>query len=374
MRQASLDLPCGPINPRKTLFTMETLRPHDVASPPISFDVALRYLRDFPLLELGKRAFAVKRARYGDQVTFVSNRHVNPTNLCVYSCRFCDYAAKNGDAHAYSLTEEEILQGLENPVVHEAHIVGGLWPKWGFERSLGLVRRIRAARPELFIKAFTAVEVAYFARMEKCTTREVLAAMMDAGVDLLPGGGAEVLSDRIHQELYKDKIGPQAWLDIHEKAHALGLPSNATLLFGHIETDEEIVAHLFKLRALQARTPGFQSFIPLAYQPGTTQLVAQLAAPERCLRVIAASRLILDNIPHVKAYWPTLQIETAVTALNFGADDLDGTLGKERIMQLAETGSPEKLSADFLRTMIRQAGQHPHQRDGAYRILEREVA
>lgn len=330
-------------------------------------DTALSALRDWPLLELGRRAHEAKRERFGDVVTYVCNRHVNPTNLCVYSCRFCDYAAKLGDAHAYMLSEEEILDDLSDPEIREAHIVGGLWPKWGFSRALDLVRRVRGARPDLWIKAFTAVEVAYFAKMERCETADILRAMMAAGVDAMPGGGAEVLSARLHEELYRDKIGPDTWLAIHEEAHGLGLPTNATLLFGHIETDEEIVDHLLALRAVQDRTMGFQSFIPLAYQPGGTGLVDRLVSAPRCLRVIALSRLVLDNIPHVKAYWPTLQIETAVTALNFGADDLDGTLGKERIMQLAGTTSPSQASKDYLASLIREAGQAPRERDGAYR-------
>jgi aminodeoxyfutalosine synthase len=330
---------------------------------------ALSALRDWPLLELGWQAHERKRERFGDVVTYVSNRHVNPTNLCVYACRFCDYAAKKGDAHAYMLEEDEILAGLADPEIREAHVVGGLWPKWGFSRALNLVRRIRSERPALWIKAFTAVEVAYFARMERCDVEDILRAMIDAGVDAMPGGGAEVLSHRIHEELYRDKIGPDAWLNIHEAAHRCGLPTNATLLFGHIETDEEIVDHLLSLRNLQDRTGGFQSFIPLAYQPGKTGIVQRMASAPRCLRIIALSRLVLDNILHVKAYWPTLQIETAVTALNFGADDLDGTLGKERIMQLAGTGSPSRASKDYLASLIREASQIPRERDGAYNLV-----
>ena len=332
----------------------------------LSREQALELLREAPLLELGRMAFDRKRELHSDVVTWVHNRHVNPTNLCVYSCKFCDYKAKRGDSHAYSLDENDIFQLLESPDLSEAHIVGGLWPEWGFERSLNLVRSIRERRPDLSIKAFTAVEVAYFARMERATTQEVLLAMQDAGVDMLPGGGAEVLSPRIHQELYKDKIGPDEWLAVHETAHELGLPSNATLLFGHIETDEEIIDHLFTLNDSNLRSPGFQSFIPLLYQPGSTGLSTGLASAPRALRVIAIARLILDTIPHLKAYWPTLQEETAVAALNFGADDLDGTLGKERIMQLAGSDSPEELTGHHLETMIRHAGQTPQERDGFY--------
>lgn len=329
---------------------------------------ALQHLQETPLLELGRWAFDAKRARYGDRVTYVHNRHVNPTNLCVYSCKFCDYAAKKNDAHAYELTEAEILRDLEDPALTEAHIVGGLWPGWHFQRSLDLVRAVRAARPGLWIKAFTAVEIAYFAKMERVPSRTILEAMQDAGVDMVPGGGAEILSERIHLALYKDKIGPEDWLRIHEEAHAVGLPSNATMLFGHIETDAEIVGHLFKLRDLQDRTGGFQSFIPLAYLTGDTRLVPRPVSAPRSLRIIALARLVLDNFAHVKAYWPTLGLETAAAALSFGADDLDGTLGKERIMQLASSESPAALTRHFMEQIIRDGGQLPVTRDGRFEL------
>ncbi len=327
---------------------------------------ALQHLRETPLLSLGRLAFDEKRARYGDRVTYVHNRHVNPTNLCVYSCKFCDYAAKKNDAHAYELTEADILSDLQDTHVVEAHIVGGLWPGWHFHRSLDLVRAIRSARPTLWIKAFTAVEIAYFARMEKTSTRRILEQMQQAGVDMVPGGGAEILCDRIHQALYKDKIGPADWLRIHEEAHEVGLPSNATMLFGHIESDEEIVDHLLKLRDLQDRSGGFQSFIPLAYLPGETRLVPRPVAAPRSLRIIALSRLVLDNFSHVKAYWPTIGLETASAALSFGADDLDGTLGKERIMQMAASESPAALTRQFMERIIRDAGQLPVTRTGQF--------
>jgi len=327
---------------------------------------ALHHLQDTPLLELGRLAFDAKRARYGDRITYVQNRHVNPTNLCVYACKFCDYAAKKNDAHAYELTEAEILRDLQDPAVVEAHIVGGLWPSWHFERSLDLIRAIRSARPRLWIKAFTAVEIAYFAKMERSTTRDILRQMKAAGVDMVPGGGAEVLSERIHLELYKDKIGPADWLRIHEEAHDTGLPSNATMLFGHIETDGEIVAHLLKLRELQDRTGGFQSFIPLAYLPGETRLAPRPVSATRALRIIALARLVLDNIPHIKAYWPTIGLETAAAALSFGADDLDGTLGKERIMQYAASDSPAALTKKFMEEIIHDGGQLPVSRNGQF--------
>lgn len=356
------------------------LRSRVSAGERVDRDEALTLLRDWPLHDLGALAFAQKRQRHGDAVTFIVNRQINPTNLCVHSCKFCDFAAKPGDEHQYSLEEDDILHTLSDPAITEVHIVGGLWKTWKLDRSLALVRRIRAERPDLWIKAFTAVEVDFFAKTSKQSWADVLRAMRDAGVDGMPGGGAEVLSERVHQELYRDKIGPDKWVAIHETAHAVGLPTNSTLLFGHIETDEEIVDHLLQLRDSQDKVTEadgraksglgrFESFIPLAFQPGETGITSSLVSPMRCLRVIALARLVLDNIPHIKAYWPTLQLETGVAAVTFGADDLDGTLGRERIMQLAGTGAPEGMGVTLMEQLIRDAGQQPRQRTGRFDLI-----
>lgn len=349
------------------------LRAKIVQGNRISFDEALFLLQHWPLMDLGQLAFEKKRERFGDVVTFIVNKHINPTNLCVHSCKFCGFAAKPKDEHAYSLEEDEILAGLDDPDLAEVHIVGGLWKTWGMDRSLGLVRRIRAEYPDLWIKAFTAVEVDFFAKTTKQDWGSVLEAMREAGVDGMPGGGAEVLSERIHHELYKEKMGPDKWLGVHERAHELGIPTNATILFGHIETDEEIIQHLMLLRDLQDRAPGFEAFIPLAFQPGETGIRTSLVSPMRCLRIIALSRLVLDNMPHIKSYWPTLQMETGVTALSFGADDLDGTLGKERIMQLAGTGAPSAMNALLMERLIQSGGQKPFRRNGRFGLLTEAV-
>ena len=347
----------------------EGLRQRIAEGQRVSRNEALTLMRDWPLHDLGKLAFARKRALHGDVATFIVNRQINPTNLCVHSCKFCEFAAKPKDAHAYSLEEDAILEGLDDPDLTEVHIVGGLWKTWDLERSLGLVRRIRRERPHLWIKAFTAVEVDFFATCTKQSWQDVLEQMRAAGVDGMPGGGAEVLNERIHQALYKDKIGPEKWVAIHETAHAMGIPTNCTLLFGHMETDEEIVDHLVTLRESQDRVRGFEAFIALAFQPGETGITKSLVSPMQCLRVIAVARLVLDNIAHIKAYWPTLQLETGVAALGFGADDLDGTLGKERIMQLAGTGAPEGMGIRLMEKLIRDAGQVPMRRNGRFTRL-----
>ncbi len=335
-------------------------------------DEALECLCRIPLLELGQRAFDDKRGRYGDRVTFIRNHHINPTNLCENACQFCAFSARPGDPHAYVLDETDIVSSLLDPALREAHVVGGLSREWGFTRALNLVRRVREARPDLWLKAFTAVEIDYFARTEgHGDVKRILAALMEAGVNQLPGGGAEVLSERVRLQLCRDKISPARWLEVHRVAHRMGLPSNATLLFGHIERDEEIVEHLLALRALQDEAPGFDAFIPLAYLPGLPGAPTRPVSAPRALRVVALSRLVLDNIPHIKAYWPSLHVETATLALNFGADDLDGTLGAERIMHEAEPGLPRQLMADDMEKMARDAGQMLAERDGAFRIVGR---
>lgn len=344
---------------------------HDLADqiPPgrrLTRDEALDLLLNAPLLELGRAAHAHKTARYGNVATYIVNRQVNPTNLCIYECKFCDFAARPRDAHAYSLTEDEIVASLDDLELCEVHITGGLWKTWDLERATSLIRRIRATHHRLWIKAFTAVEIDFFARRARVGIDEVIQQLIDSGVDALPGGGAEVLSDRIHRELFAEKIGAREWLAIHETAHLKGMPSNSTLLFGHVETPEEIVDHLLKLRDTQDRAPGFQSFIPLAFQPGKTSIGQRLVSAPDCLRVVALARLVLDNIPHIKSYWPTLQVETGSVALSFGADDLDGTLGQERIMHLAGSETPAGLNSQFMERLIRDAGQVPHRRSGRF--------
>jgi aminodeoxyfutalosine synthase len=345
------------------------LRARIASGSRLTAEEALFLLQRWPLHDLGALAFQRKRQRHGDVITYIVNKQVNPTNLCVHACKFCDFAAKPNDPHAYSLEEDDILASLNDPELTEVHIVGGLWKTWNLDRSLALIRRIRREYPDLWIKAFTAVEVDFFARCTKSDWTTVLTALREAGVDGLPGGGAEVLSERVHQELYADKMGPDKYLAVHEAAHQMGMPTNCTLLFGHIETDEELVQHLIQLRDLQDRAPGFEAFIPLAFQPGETGIRTTLISPMRCLQVIALSRLVLDNIPHIKAYWPTLQMETGVAALTFGADDLDGTLGQERIMQLAGTAAPVGMASSLMERLILDAGQIPTRRNGRFGLL-----
>jgi aminodeoxyfutalosine synthase len=311
----------------------------------------------------------VKEQKTGDRATFVVNRQINPTNICVLSCRFCDYAAKEGKPRAYRLSKEEIL-GKLNDELHEVHIVSGLYRGWTFDQYLDVVRVIRERFPKIQVKAYTAVEIDFFARREKSTVRAILTRMKEAGVVCIPGGGAEVFSERVRKALYPFKIGAPKWLEVHRTAHELGFRSNSTLLYGHMETIDERIQHILKLRDLQDETHGFLSFIPLAYQPGTTKVVPRQTSVVDDLRTIATSRLLLDNFDHIKAYWVTMGEETASIALNFGADDIDGTIGEERIMHAALASSPLQMAREKLARLIRESGRVPVERDCLYQPVE----
>lgn len=353
------------------LFRDEALIPvweRVLAGQRLGRDDGLAILKSWDLTALGKMADHVKRDKSGERVFFVMNRQINPTNLCVLDCTFCDFAAKPGDDHAYEMSMEEILGKLSDEL-SEVHIVGGLHPKWKFEDYLNIVRRIHEAFPSIQIKAWTAVEIDWFARIAKISIEEVLERMREVGLQSLPGGGAEVFSERVHEATFKHKMGADRWFEVHRVAHDMGLPSNATLLYGHIETYEERVDHMLRLRDAQDERPGFLSFIPLALQPGNTGLVTRQASAIEDLRTVACARLILDNFDHIKSYWVMLGEETASVALNFGASDLDGTIGEERIAHYAQARSAIGLARDKLVEMIREAGKIPAERDALYNVL-----
>jgi aminodeoxyfutalosine synthase len=333
----------------------------------------LAMLRTADLAGLGQLADARKSQLWGDDVYFVFNRQINPTNACVLDCKFCDYAKRPSDPTHYALTIDEILTRI-TPELREVHIVSGLHHQWRFEYYVEIIREIRRAFPALTIKAWTAVEIDFFAKIAKCSIEEVLATMLEAGLDSMPGGGAEVFSARVRAELFPHKIGADRWLEIHRVAHRLGIPTNCTLLYGHIETYEERVEHLLRLRALEDEAPGFLAFIPLAFQPGLTGIVARQASAVEDLRTLAASRLLLDNVPHLKSYWVMLGEETASIGLNFGADDIDGTILEERIAHAALAESPVGLARERLLHLIREAGRTPVERDALYHEIRRYPA
>ena len=334
----------------------------------LSREDALALFETSDLLGLGRLADRVKQARWGRRAHFIVNRQINPTNVCVLSCKFCDFATKRGRPNAYEMTLEEVL-GRCDSGLREVHIVGGLHPDWPWDYYTGMLRAIKDKFPQVQIKAFTAVEIEFFSKKFRLSLEETLRQLQDAGLDALPGGGAEVFSERVRKALFPFKIGAPRWLEIHRTAHRLGIPTNSTLLYGHIETHEERVDHCLKLRELQDETHGFMSFIPLAYQVGQTRLVERQASALEDLKTIAVARLLLDNIPHIKAYWVTMGEDIASIALNFGADDLDGTIGEERIMHAADAATPIRQTHDRLIQLIRAAHCVPVERDALYREL-----
>ena len=340
-----------------------------LAGDRLDLDDGLSILESWDVPALGRMADHVTRAKHGDRVYFTLNRQLNPTNICVLDCAFCDFAARpRNDPKAYEMDWDEILAHVTDDIT-EIHIVGGLHHKWRYEHYVEIVRRIREKSPARTIMAWTAVEIDFFAKIGKRTIAHVLADMVEAGLDALPGGGAEVFSERVRDALFRHKIGEREWFAVHDTAHRMGIPTNCTLLYGHIETYEERVNHVLKLRDQQDRTGGFQAFIPLEYQLGTTKLVARQASAIEDLRTIAMSRLVFDNIPHVKAYWVMLGEQTAELALNFGASDLDGTIGNEKIAHYALAQSEAGHTRDHLLRMIRAAGKVPVERDALYREI-----
>jgi aminodeoxyfutalosine synthase len=316
------------------------------------------------LFRVGEAADAMRKARHGRKASFIHNLQINPSNICVRTCSFCDYAALPRRQGGYSLSEAEIFDSVDKVRPTEVHIVGGLNHDWNYVRSLDLVRELRKRYPAMHIKAYTAVEIHWFATIEKRPIEEILRELREAGLDGLPGGGAEMFSERIREMHFKSKIGARDWLAVHEAAHRLGIPSNCTMLYGLGETWVERVSHLLQLRELQDRTGGFVAFIPLALQFGKDR--EETMSPLVNLAVIAMSRLILDNIPHIKAYWPMIGVETAAIALSYGADDMDGTLGLERIAHASGARTPEQLAREEMRRIIRAAGFEPVERNGRF--------
>ncbi len=322
------------------------------------------------IISIGKMAHFVQKMRSGDAVYFVLNQKIEPTNICVLSCKFCDFATKEGRPDAYEMTIHEILHKL-TPEIHEVHITGGLHPDWEWEYYLEMLRQIKSHFPNVDIKAFTAVEIDFFHKKFKIPIEDVLIQLKEAGLRTMPGGGAEVFSERVRRLLFNQKIGTKTWFEIHKAAHRLGIPSNCTILYGHIETIEERIVHMLKVREAQDETGGFLSFIPLAFQPGDTGIkpAGRFTSAIDDLKMIAVSRLMLDNIPHIKAYWVMLTEEVASVALHFGADDMDGTVGGEKIAHDAGAVSPMKLAKDQLIKIIRDAGKIPVERDVYYNPL-----
>jgi len=346
-----------------------------LAGERLSFDDGVALYRTPDLLAVGWLANFIREKRHGNITYYNVNRHINPTNVCVAHCKLCAFGRDPGAPGAYTFTLEEMYERAEQGVregATEFHIVGGLHPDLPFDFFLELIRGLKQRHPHVHLKAFTMVEVHYFARIAKLTVDETLQKMKEAGVDSCPGGGAEIFHPRVRRIICDHKVSGRMWLSMAKKAHRLGLPSNATMLYGHVETAEERVDHLVKLREAQDETHGCVAFIPLAFHPDNTPL-AHIPKPTGYddLRNIAISRLLLDNFDHIKAYWVMLTPSIAQIALRFGANDMDGTVVEEKIYHDAGAKTAEFTSRSDLERLIRAAGRIPVERDTLYRPIDR---
>jgi aminodeoxyfutalosine synthase len=341
---------------------------------------AVALYRSADLLGVGHLADAVNRAKHGDVVTFASNQHINPTNVCVLrkTCVFCGYARlpKEEGAYRYSLQQvlDEAAQATDS-MTREFHIVGGLDMQAGLEYYTTMFRALKAAHPQVHIKALTAVEIAHIARIEKMSWTDVLIALREAGLDTMPGGGAETFSAAVRDVIADKKLGGADYINVHRAAHALGIRSNCTMLYGHVETIEDRVEHLTMLRDLQDETGGFLAFIPLAYHPDDNELGVQLGRQGTSttgyddLRNLAVGRLFLDNFEHIKSHWIMVSPALTQIALAFGVNDIEGTVIREKIYHAVGAQTQQAMSLEDLLRLIRGAGKQPAERDSFYRIL-----
>ncbi|MFO7766088.1 MAG: aminofutalosine synthase MqnE [Pelovirga sp.] len=352
---------------------MEQIREKVKNGQRLSDGDALRLFDSFELLEIGELAAEANRRKNGNKVYFNVNRHINYTNLCVNQCTFCAFAREGDDARGYTLDLDQVrakVREAEAAGATEIHSVGGLHPDLPFDFYLKMLRAIKEESPRLHIKAFTAVEIDYFARISGKTVIDVVRELKDAGLGSMPGGGAEIFGQQVRNKICPEKISGERWLEITEIVHNCGLRTNATMLFGHLEHYADRVEHLRLLRELQDRTGGFQSFIPLAFQPDNTRVPGAVGVSGvDALKTLAISRLYLDNFQHIKAYWVMLGMKIAQVALCFGVNDIDGTVIEEKIGHDAGADSPQVLTREQLINLIRNAGRQPVERDTLYREI-----
>jgi aminodeoxyfutalosine synthase len=344
----------------------------------LSFEEGVALYRTTDILALGFLANLVRERLHGNTTYFNVNRHINPTDVCVASCRLCAFGKHARDPKAYTMSLEEVWQRAGegwSEAVTEFHIVGGLHPELTLDWYCGMLRGLKQRFPQVHLKAFTMVEIAYLARRSKITVRETLERLRDSGMDSLPGGGAEIFHESVRRIICDHKIDGQEWIETARMAHQLGLRSNCTMLYGHIENERDRVDHLVRLRELQDDTRGFVTFIPLAFHPDNTPLqhIPKTTGFDD-IKNIAVARLMLDNISHIKAYWVMMTPRIAQVALRFGADDIDGTIVEERIYHDAGATTKQGLRRAELLQLIRKAGRQPVERDTLYRPVQRTEA
>jgi aminodeoxyfutalosine synthase len=341
----------------------------------LSFEDGVRMYQTPEATAVGYMANWVREQRHGDLAYFVRNQHINYTNICNKDCKFCSFYAKKGGPAPYELDiqaiRDRVRQYADVPIT-EIHMVGGINPRLPYQYYLDIVRAIKDERPAATVKAFTMIELQQIARVAGKPVREVLHELMEHGLGALPGGGAEVLTPRVHEELYNRKLDWREWLETARTAHSVGLKSNATMLYGHIETLPERVEHLVRLRELQDETGGFLSFIPLAFDPLNTKLshVARTTGVDD-LKTVAIARLMLDNFPHIKAFWIMITAPVAQLALRYGANDIDGTIMNYEITHVIDRSNRQALSMEELLGLIREAGRVPVERDALYNVVHR---
>lgn len=348
------------------------------AGERLDFDDGVTLYNSSDLLAIGFLAHHVREKLHGKRTYFNVNRHINPTNVCVASCKLCAFGRKPGAPGSYTMDLEEAFRTAgENwtEAVTEFHIVGGLHPDLPFQYYVDLLRGLKERFPSVHLKAFTAVEIAYYAHITRMSVQEILERFKEAGLGSLPGGGAEIFAPAVRRVVCDHKIGAHMWLKVHRTAHELGLNSTATMLYGHIESAEDRTDHLVQLRNLQDHTGGFQTFIPLAFHPANTELGKLVEWDETSgfmdLKNIAVARLMLDNFPHIKAYWIMMSPRVAQIALRFGADDLDGTVAEEKIYHDAGARTPQVMTRQQIVRLIKEAGFEPFERDTLYRPVMR---
>lgn len=341
----------------------------------LSFEDGVTLYRTSDILAIGWLANHVRERMHGNVAYFNVNRHINPTNVCVAACRLCAFGRKKDAPGAYTMALEEAYQTAASgysEAVTEFHIVGGLHPDLPFQYFLDLIAGLKERFPLVHIKALTMVEIAFLSKRAKLSIEETLRHLKDAGLDSLPGGGAEIFNERVRRVICDHKIDGEQWLDTARTAHTIGLKSNATMLYGHIENAEDRADHLVRLRSLQDETRGFQTFIPLAFHPANTPLQHLFTTTGmEDLKSIAVGRLVLDNFPHIKAYWQMMSPKVAQIALRFGADDIDGTVIEEKIYHDAGATTPQGLRRRELMRLITEAGREPVERDTMYRPVTR---
>ena len=323
---------------------------------------------------LGRLSEIVRRRWNENRVYYIVNRHINYSNVCVDSCRFCAFARQSGEDGAFTYSLDEMLRRAEEGAAEgatEFHIVGGLHPDLPYSYYLDLLRSLKTRFPAIHLKCFTAVEISHLSRLFNRSLEQVLRDLIEAGLGSLPGGGAEMFSPRVRDLMCPDKLYVDEWLEVHRLAHRLGLRSNATMLYGQVERPEEIIDHLAHIRPLQEETGGFLTFIPLRFQSKNTRLGGVLCTGLKDLRVHAVSRIYLDNVPHIKAYWTMLGVKCAQVMLRFGADDFDGTVVDEKIVHMAGSTSPKLLTISVIQRLIREAGREPVERDTLFNPIRR---